>query len=113
MALVAGFASTLDVPDRQPRGLRHLKRVRRWPQNLRDDEALEDVAAPEPPSDAVLNELLGDKRITPASRAVLSLHFQEGMTLLEVAAVLDIPVGTAKSRLAYGLATLRRHHTTT
>jgi RNA polymerase sigma-70 factor (ECF subfamily) len=90
---------------------RHLKRERKWPPNLRDDDALENVAAPEP-SDAVLNEFLGDERITPASRAVLSLHFQEGMTLLEVAAVLDIPVGTAKSRLAYGLATLRRHHPT-
>lgn len=90
--------------------LRHLTRERRWPPSLRDDEALGDVAAPETPADAVLNELLGDDRVTPASRAVLSLHFQEGMTLLEVAAVLDIPVGTAKSRLAYGLATLRRHH---
>ena len=50
--------------------------------------------------------------VTPASRAVLALHFKEGMTLPEVAAVLDIPLGTVKSRLAYGLATLRRHHAT-
>ena len=41
---------------------------------------------------------------------MLALHFKEGMTLPEVAAVLDIPLGTVKSRLAYGLATLRRHH---
>ena len=40
----------------------------------------------------------------------LALHFKEGMTLPEVAAVLDVPLGTVKSRLAYGLATLRRHH---
>ena len=46
--------------------------------------------------------------MTPASRAVLALHFKEGMTLPEVAAVLDIPLGTVKSRLGYGLATLRR-----
>ena len=55
--------------------------------------------------------MLQDDRVTPASRAVLVLHFKEGMTLVEVAAILDIPVGTAKSRLAYGLAALRRHHT--
>lgn len=30
--------------------------------------------------------------------------------MIEVAAILDIPAGTAKSRLAYGLAALRRHH---
>ena len=47
-------------------------------------------------------------RVSPASRAVLLLHFQQHLSLEEAAAILDIPVGTAKSRLAYGLATLRR-----
>ncbi len=46
--------------------------------------------------------------MSPASRAVLVLHFLEEMTLEEVAAVLEIPVGTAKSRLAYGLKLLRK-----
>ena len=55
-----------------------------------------------------VDQLLQDERVTPASRAVLALHFKEGLTLPEVAAVLDIPLGTAKSRMAYGLATLRR-----
>ena len=41
---------------------------------------------------------------------MLALHFKEEMTLAEVAAVLDLPLGTVKSRLAYGLATLRRHY---
>ena len=37
------------------------------------------------------------------------LHFQEELSLPEVAAILDIPLGTAKSRLAYGLASIRKH----
>ena len=46
--------------------------------------------------------------LPPASRAVIVLHYLEEMSLDEAAAVLDIPPGTAKSRLAYGLARLRR-----
>jgi len=46
-------------------------------------------------------------QLPPASRAVLSLHYLEGMTLEEAAAVLGIPVGTAKSRLSFGIAKLR------
>lgn len=90
----------------------HLKKERRWPEHLRDDEALDDLAArPTDATTAEIDRLLDDQRITPASRAVLALHFKEGLTLPEVAAVLDIPLGTAKSRMAYGLATLRRHYT--
>ena len=46
--------------------------------------------------------------VSPASRAVIVLHYLEGLSLAEVAAVLGIPLGTAKSRLAYGLAVLRK-----
>jgi RNA polymerase sigma factor (sigma-70 family) len=46
--------------------------------------------------------------LPPASRAVIVLHYLEEMSLDEVAAVLEIPPGTAKSRLAYGLAGLRK-----
>jgi RNA polymerase sigma-70 factor (ECF subfamily) len=87
---------------------RHLKKARRWPDRMRDDDSLDDVAAPLEISTLELDALLTDDSLTPASRAVLALHFKEGMTLAEVAAVLDIPIGTAKSRLHYGLATLRR-----
>lgn len=51
-------------------------------------------------------ELIAD--LSPASRAVLSLHYLNDMTLAEVADVLSITPGTAKSRLAYGLSQLRR-----
>ena len=40
-------------------------------------------------------------------RAVIVLHFYVGLPLTEVAMVLDIPPGTAKSRLHRGLETLR------
>ena len=88
---------------------RFLKKERRWPEHLRDDEALEALPAPAaPPAPEAVEELLRGAELTPTSRAVLLLHFAEEMTLQEVAAVLDIPLGTVKSRLAYGLAALRR-----
>jgi RNA polymerase sigma-70 factor (ECF subfamily) len=46
-------------------------------------------------------------RVSPASRAVLDLHYLEDLTIQEVAAVLQLSAGTVKSRLAYGLKCLR------
>ena len=89
---------------------RFLKRERRWPDHLRDDEALDMLISPGPaPSLDAVEELLRHASLTPMSRAVLLLHFAEEMSLQEVAAVLEVPLGTVKSRLAYGLAALRRH----
>lgn len=86
---------------------RHLKRERR--RFVHDDAPLESVPAPDarPPGD-LFQQLENDTTISPASRAVLVLHFQEEMSLQDVAAVLEIPLGTVKSRLAYGLTTLRK-----
>jgi RNA polymerase sigma-70 factor (ECF subfamily) len=47
------------------------------------------------------------KRLRPDWRAVMVLHFYMGMPLTDVASALDIPVGTAKSRLHRGLADMR------
>ncbi len=47
--------------------------------------------------------------VSRASRTVLSLHYLHEMTLSEVADVLGLSEGTVKSRLAYGLSTLRKH----
>ena len=88
----------------------HLRRVRRRGIEDNADLVLASLPAPEPPPDnALLAELLDGDVLSPASRAVLVLHFQEEMELAEVAAVLEIPLGTVKSRLAYGLKTLRRY----
>ncbi len=88
----------------------YLRKRRRWPDHLRDDDALDELPAQDLTAIGPrIDELLQDPRVTPASRAVLALHFKEELTLAEVAAVLDVPLGTVKSRLAYGLTTLRRH----
>ena len=87
----------------------YLRRQRRRPEDPLDDNAGDALAAPvEAPSGERLRELLDSDALSPASRAVLLLHFQEEMPLAEVAAVLEIPLGTVKSRLAFGLKTLRR-----
>ena len=89
---------------------KHLRRVRRRGVEETDDALLAGLPAPEPPpSNELLAELLDGEVLSPASRAVLVLHFQEEMQLDEVAAVLEIPLGTVKSRLAYGLKTLRQY----
>jgi RNA polymerase sigma-70 factor, ECF subfamily len=60
----------------------------------------------EPPDEAFLALL---DYVSPASRAVLLLHYQHDLSLEETAAILEIPIGTAKSRLHYGVSTLRKH----
>ena len=86
----------------------HLKRARRW-QPL--DAAPPELLTPNPNlgelPDAAFLDLLD--QVSPASRAVLLLHYQHDLSLEETAAVLAIPIGTAKSRLHYGVATLRKH----
>jgi RNA polymerase sigma-70 factor (ECF subfamily) len=90
-------------------GFRHAKRRRRWAAHVDDETSLDDVAATDMRVDpGRLPELLTANQISPGSSAVLILHFQEEMSLAEVAAVLEVPLGTVKSRLAYGLAALRK-----
>jgi RNA polymerase sigma-70 factor (ECF subfamily) len=89
---------------------RHLKKRNRWPAHARDDEALDrlEAATAQPPPGDELRALLATDAISPASRAVLVLHFQEELPLADVAAILEIPLGTVKSRLSYGLSALRQ-----
>ena len=47
------------------------------------------------------------QRLSPEHRIVIVLHHYEGLALIEVAEALGIPIGTAKSRLHYGLARMR------
>lgn len=90
--------------------LRQSKRDKRWDAHERDPAILDTIAEPEHPPqwevDASFLNMLN--AVAPASRAVLLLHYQQDLSLPHVAAVLDIPLGTAKSRLSYGIATLRK-----
>ena len=86
-----------------------LKRERRWKRLETDQDLMFSLPAPEPLPDALEPKLLGViEQVSPASRAVLLLHYQQDLTIEETAIVLDIPVGTAKSRLAYGVSVLRK-----
>ncbi|MGE3404232.1 MAG: RNA polymerase sigma factor [Vicinamibacterales bacterium] len=89
---------------------RHIKRRRRWTDQHEDSASLEELPTPAlPPRGDDLERLLAIDAISPASRAVLLLHFQQELPLPEVAAILGIPIGTAKSRLAYGLSAIRKY----
>ena len=73
-----------------------------------DEVRTEPGEHPEPPAAEVTEHLEALLRHVPARcRAVLWLHYQDGLALEGVAAVLEVPLGTVKSRLAYGLAHLR------
>jgi len=86
----------------------HLKRARLW--QALDDAPPEYLTALNPDvgesSDEAFLNLLD--HVSPASRAVLLLHYQHDLSLEESAAVLEIPIGTVKSRLHYGVTTLRK-----
>src|SRR5262245_25939903 len=91
------------------RAFRHLKREARWKRLETDPDVISSLPAPEPlPEDLEPGLLALIEQVSPASRAVLLLHYQQGLSLEETAIILDIPVGTAKSRLAYGVAVLRK-----
>ncbi len=90
---------------------KRLKRERRWSEQIRDEEVLEKISARET-AEIYERELIEKiptliSEVSPASRAVLILHYLNEMPLSEVAEILDISLGTVKSRLAYGLANLR------
>ncbi|MBS1789065.1 MAG: RNA polymerase sigma factor [Acidobacteria bacterium] len=87
---------------------RHLKRERRWSDSGVDEATLADV--PAPTRDSLTPELIAQlvEQISPASRAVIVLHYLHEMQLDEIADVLGLALGTVKSRLAYGLGSLRK-----
>ncbi len=84
-----------------------LKRQRRW--RPADDDALEHLPAASGDAPALLPDIEGLlDEVTPASRAVLLLHYLHGLSIDETAAVLGLSAGTVKSRLAWGLSRLRK-----
>ena len=66
-------------------------------------------AAPDSASDLADRDQLerGLRRLNDRQRTMLVLHFYVGLTPTEAADALEIPVGTAKSRLHYAIEALR------
>ncbi|HKY04648.1 MAG TPA: RNA polymerase sigma factor [Blastocatellia bacterium] len=96
---------------------KRLKRERRWLEQVRDESVLDRLPAPRDlegrDREGFMPEMVEHlprfmASVSPASRAVLILHYFEEMPLSEIAVVLQIAPGTVKSRLAYGLESLRR-----
>jgi RNA polymerase sigma-70 factor (ECF subfamily) len=91
---------------------RHFKREKRLANQVTDETALRTI--PSLPSREEFASGLIDglpqlvANLSPASRAVIVLHYLHEMSFEETAAVLSIPIGTVKSRLAYGLESLRQ-----
>jgi RNA polymerase sigma-70 factor (ECF subfamily) len=90
---------------------KHLKREQRWSDRTEDESALIDLPAPS--RDELAPELIERliAQVSPAARAVITLHYLHEMPLAEIAEVMGVAIGTVKSRLAYGLAFLRRQLT--
>lgn len=88
-----------------------LKRERRWSDKIEDESVLIDLPAPS--RDELAPELVEQlvAQVSPASRAVIVLHYLHEMPLAEIADVMGVALGTVKSRLAYGLDFLRRQLT--
>ena len=87
-----------------------LKRERRWSGSGSEQSEMDELPGPSDPEIQLLFSEVPDllNRTSPASRAVLLLHFIKELPLDEVAAILNLNIGTVKSRLSYGLAALRK-----
>lgn len=91
---------------------RYLKREKLRSRGVVDEEVLGSI--PFENTDAAFSQEIINQlpqlveKLSPASRAVIVLYYLHEISLNETASVLEIPVGTVKSRLAYGLACLRR-----
>lgn len=92
--------------------VRRARRERTWSDR---DELSDEMPVSEAVSGESLDAALGREEIERtvdalpmASRLVVRMHYFDDLSITEIAEALELPVGTAKSRLAYGLAALRR-----
>ncbi len=91
--------------------VRQARKSKRWVEltpdelaGLRDPDA-DDAPRYDPDLVARVPALIA--ALSPASQAVVRMHYVEGMTLAEIAEALEAPPGTIRSRLHYGLEAIR------
>jgi RNA polymerase sigma-70 factor (ECF subfamily) len=77
-----------------------------------DSDSADGAAVPmaTSPEDAVLGQLALDEALSHLStkhRVVLQLIFQQGFTAEEAAQILEVPIGTVKSRVSYARRALQ------
>jgi RNA polymerase sigma-70 factor (ECF subfamily) len=87
---------------------REARRGRRWAANVRV------LPVEQPEGTDAYNSVVerdqlerGFRRLPPEQRAVFVFHHYLGLTLIEVAAELGVPLGTVKSRLHYATNSMR------
>jgi RNA polymerase sigma-70 factor (ECF subfamily) len=91
-----------------------VKRRKRWPRPLDDLAEWLVGTGKNPPYEAVerndewrqVQKAIADLPLT--QRIVVALYYLNDLSLQEIADVLDVPVGTVKSRLYYGRLALKR-----
>jgi len=108
---------TLRDPDRFDAWLRRLlvracadvfRRRRRWSMEVRLTDAHHPVGGDPAPGLADRDAIeRGFRRLQPDQRTIVVIHYYLGLPLADVADALNVPVGTAKSRLARALRSLR------
>ena len=90
-----------------------MKTLRGETQSL--DDAVEEIASQDQPSPEEQAQTMDERRrvrqgmqsLSAQHRAVLDLIFYQGLSFREAAQVLNVPVGTVKSRLSYARDPLR------
>jgi RNA polymerase sigma-70 factor, ECF subfamily len=88
----------------------HLKKAKQWRELENDPAVARSLATSLSGSESLESDFLElVSHASPASRAVLLLHYQQHLSIEEAAAILDIAVGTVKSRLSYGIAAIRKY----
>ena len=83
------------------------RQLRRWSQQVRPLPL--DISISDDTGSIADREQLerGFSRLKPEHRAVVVLHYYSGFSAAEIAGILGIPEGTARSRLHYSIETMR------
>ena len=105
LVLTAKLTSLL-YPVAKNTAITALRKAGRFPSGDQEPDDLPGVEGAEPAGDTGdIRKALAD--LPSGQREVLQLRFVDDLSLQEVADVLDIPLGTVKSRLHLGIARLR------